>query len=288
MKTDTTLRVVFFGTPELSVYALEELKMGGLIPSCIVTAPDKPAGRKLALAPSPVKIWAEEHKVPVIQPKTLKAKDNLQVLTNEAWDLFIVAAYGLFLPAWLLDVPEYGVLNIHPSLLPKNRGPSPIRSALRNDEKEVVGVSIIVLDEEMDHGPIVAQSSVVLSEWPLPGSVLDEILFREGGRLLLDVMPAWLHGEITPSEQEHPEATYTRKFSKSEGEIKLTDEGYLNYLKFCAHDGWPGTFFFEDVRGKKVRVKVTEATFLHGVFTIIKVIPEGKGEMRFDQFKAML
>lgn len=277
------LHIAFFGTPELAVYVLEELKEAGIIPALVVTTVDKPAGRKLTLTASPVKLWAETHEIEVLQPRSLKSDDEVELLTNSEWDLFIVAAYNYMLPKALLELPRLGVLNVHPSLLPKLRGPSPVRSAIRNDEESSVGVSIIALDEEMDHGPLIAQATVELPVWPERGAVLDEILFREGGRLLTEVIPALLKGEITPEAQQHEDATYTERFSKADGEIVLDDDGYTNYLKFCAHEGWPGTFFFANCRGKQVRVKVTDAEYDEdtNTFVILKVIPEGKKEMEY-------
>jgi methionyl-tRNA formyltransferase len=274
-------RIAFFGTPHLAVYVLEELYAEGVVPTLVVTSEDKPAGRKLALTPSPVKVWAEENGVEVLQTSTLKKEENIELLVNSEWDLFIVAAYNYMLPQRLLELPSFGVLNVHPSLLPKLRGPSPVRSAIRNNERDFVGVSIIQLDEEMDHGPLVAQANLELPVWPERGTVLDEILFREGGRLLVEVIPRWLKNEITPEKQDHTQATYSKKFLKSDGEIQLSDDGYANYVKYCAHDGWPGTFFFANCGGQTKRIKITDACFKDGDFIITKVVPEGKGEIDF-------
>lgn len=284
MKTSQA-RIAFFGTPQQAVYVLEELQEAGIVPMLIVTAPDKPAGRKLVLTPPPVKVWADENEVAVLQVASLKNTDDVELLRNSEWDLFIVAAYNIMLPKWVLALPTFGVLNVHPSLLPKLRGPSPIRTAIRNDEQDNVGVSIIKLDEEMDHGPLVAQANMELPVWPEKGSILDEILFREGGRLLVEVIPAWFNKEITPEEQDHTQATYTSRILKTDGEISLDDDGYKNFCKFCAHDGWPGTFFFAEIGGKTVRMKVTDATYADGIFTILKVIPEGKKEIAYDLWK---
>ncbi len=279
------MRMVFFGTPELAVYVLEELKDSGIIPSVVVTPLDKPAGRKLKLKSPPVKVWAEENNVPFLQKNSLKSREDVEELANGEWDVFIVAAYNIILPKWLLDLPKYGTLNVHPSLLPKLRGPSPVRSAIRNDEKDSVGVTIIKLDEKVDHGPIVAQAKLELPVWPEKGRVLDEILFREGGGLLAEVLPKWIKREITPEEQKHENATFSSKFKKADGEINLSDDAYENYLKFCAFDGWPGTFFFEECRGRKMRIKITDAEFKGGKFNILKVVPEGKKQMDYSVFK---
>jgi len=284
MKT-SDLRIAFFGTPELAVYVLEELGEANIIPALIVTPPDRPAGSKLEPTPPPVKIWAIENDIEYIQSSSLKEPGGLELLTMCDWDVFIVAAYSFLMPDWVLKIPQHGVLNVHPSLLPKLRGPSPVRTAIRDDLKDEVGVSIIELDEQVDHGPIVAQARIELPVWPEKGHVLDEILFREGGRLLVEVLPKWIHGEIKPEEQKHEEATMSHKFIKAEGEIKLGDNPYKNYLKFCAHDGWPGTFFFQDCNGRRMRVKVTEAEYVNGRFNILRVIPEGRHEIKFEEWE---
>jgi methionyl-tRNA formyltransferase len=184
----------------------------------------------------------------------------------------------------VLDLPHHGTLNVHPSLLPLLRGPSPVRTAIREDLRDAVGVSIIKLDAEVDHGPLVAQARVELPEWPVVGRVLDELLFREGGRLLAEVIPLWMKGEIPPEEQDHSKATFTKKFAREDGELSLTDDGYANYLKYCAMDGWPGTYFFVDKQGVRIRVKINTAVYENGAFIVRTVTPEGKKEMPYEVF----
>lgn len=276
----------FFGTPELAVWVLEELATVGIMPSLVVTSNDKPVGRSLVVTPPPAKVWADEHGIPVLQAASLKERSMVPELANSEWDLFIVAAYNIILPAWVLATPKHGVLNVHPSLLPKFRGPSPIRSSILTDARDAVGVSIMKLDEAVDHGPLVAQARVELPMWPVPGHELDELLFREGGRLLAEVIPLYLNGAITPEEQNHAEATYTKKFEKTDGELDLSGDGYKNYLRYCAMDGWPGTFFFTERNGERVRVKITGAVYEDGRFRITTVVPEGKKEQSWEVFTA--
>jgi len=276
--------IAFFGTPQLAVWVLEELEAAGIVPDLVVTTEDKPVGRALVLTPPPAKVWADERGIPVLQTPSLQERSAVPELANSEWDLFIVAAYNIILPAWVLTTPKRGVLNVHPSLLPKFRGPSPIRSAILEDAREAVGVSIMQLDEAIDHGPLVAQARVELPAWPVLGHELDELLFREGGRLLAEVVPLWLAGTITPEEQNHSEATFTKKFEKTDGELSLTGDAYKNYLTYCAMDGWPGTYFFAEKDGARVRVKVTGATYEEGKFRITSVIPEGKKEQPWEVF----
>lgn len=282
--------IVFFGTPLFAVHTLNALEERGITPDIVVTAPDKPAGRGLELTPPPVKQWAEDREILVLQPTSLKTEnispentEAMSLILNSEWDLFIVSAYGKLLRKEILNLPRKGVLNVHPSLLPKFRGASPIESQILADEKNV-GVSIMLLDEEMDHGPLLAQASITPEEWPLKASLLEELLATEGGTLLAEVIPEWLAETITPSEQDHALATFTKKITKEDGEISLSDDGYQNYLKFCAYDGWPGTYFFMEKSGKKMRIKITDASYENGEFIPVLVIPEGKKEMKYEDF----
>ncbi len=290
------LKLGFFGTPRFAVSVLEELVKGGIEPALIVTASDKPAGRGLALKKSDVKKWAEKQGLDVITPKSLRAEEPVtEILFNSEWDLFIVAAYGYLIPFDVLKLARYGSLNVHPSLLPRFRGPSPIESAILADEKET-GVTIMLLDEELDHGPILAQASIAPEPWPIRASILEEILARAGGELLAEVIPRWVlessytydededSDTIKPEPQDHSRATFTKKIEKEDGEIDLANDGYQNYLKFCAYDEWPGTYFFAERNEKKIRVKITNAEFAVGEFRVLRVIPEGKREMNYVDF----
>ncbi len=277
-------KIVFFGSSEMSVYAFEELLTAGVVPALVITAPDAKAGRGRKLTPPPAKVWADEQGIDVLQPTTLDA-GFVAELSNTEWDAFIVFAYGKILPQALLDVPHKGTLNIHPSMLPLLRGPSPVRSGIAHDERESIGISIIELDAEMDHGPIVAQASIELSEWPMQGRLLDTMLSHEGGKLLAEALPLWLSGKVSPEEQEHEAATYCNFIQKSDGELLETDNDYEKYLKYCAYDGWPGTFFFNS---DNKRIKITEAHLSpSGEFIIDKVIPEGKKEIVYTPLTQM-
>lgn len=251
---------------------LEELYKKNIVPTLLVTTPDSKVGRGLILTPSPVKVWGEKHDIDVLENHTD------EILLNTEWDLFIVASYGKILPQELLDLPNKGVLNVHPSLLPKFRGASPIVSAILEDEQET-GVSIMLLDEKMDHGPIVAQASVAVDNWPPKASVLEDILVIEGGKLLAEVIPLYMKGDITPEAQNHDNATFTKKITKEDGLLNLEDDGYKNFLKIQAFENWPGTYFFVNDK----RVKITDADY-DGELVINKVIPEGKKEMNYEDF----
>ncbi len=283
------IRIAFFGTPEFSVDILRELEKAHIVPSLVVTAPDAPRGRHLVLTPPEAKVWAQEHDIPVLQPTTLrltsKEDNDRDALYNSEWDLFIVASYGKILPQTLLDIPRHGTLNVHPSLLPLYRGASPIRSAILEDNKAAVGVTIMQLTEGLDEGPIIAQGRVETEEWPPHALVLEKLLAHEGGELLAEAIPLWVAGGITPEAQDNAQATFSSKITKEMGEIDLAGDPYQNFLKIRALEGWPGTYFFVEKTGKKMRVKITDASYADGTLHIEKVIPEGKNEMSYEQFQ---
>lgn len=283
-KNQKKLSIAFFGTPHFAVYVLEEMKKAGIAPSLIVTAPEKPAGRGLLPRPSPVKEWGQSEQISVAEPEKLEIADSeAGTLFQHSFDLFVVAGYGKILPHSLLSRSKHGVLNVHPSLLPKYRGPSPIESQILNDDR-TAGVSIILLDEETDHGPVLMQDTPTLPRWPISRSELEDALWKRGGELIAKCIPKYIAGELTPREQKHEQATFTKKLEKEDGLIDLNKDAYKNYLKFLAYERWPGTFFFTEKKGKKMRVKITGAKFQDDAFVITHVIPEGKKEMSYTDF----
>jgi methionyl-tRNA formyltransferase len=277
-------KIVFFGTPTFAVTILEEMKKVGILPQLIVTAPDKPQGRKLVLTPPPVKVWAEENKIEFIQPASLKT--NPIELSTEPWDIFIVAAYGKIIPENILEIPKYKTLNIHPSLLPKFRGPSPIESSILSDDQNI-GVTIIRLDKEIDHGPIIAQEIIPIEKvggWPVSATVLEDKTARVGGELLAKILPDWVAGKLKEKEQDHTIATYCKKITKTDGLLDLSGDPYTNYLKICAYSGWPGAHFFKEKAGKNIRITIKKASYKEGQLDIETVVPEGKSEMPYLDF----
>ncbi len=271
---------VFFGSSEFSVCVLDELLLHNIKPSLIVTTPDKPKGRKLILTPTPTKLWAEQHEVEVIDPASLTKEnaDLIYKLSSNDYNLFLVASYGKIIPRTIFELPPRKTLNIHPSLLPKYRGASPIQSQILNGEQSV-GVTIMQIEETMDTGPIVIQKEVPLQE-TLGRLELEKLLAIEGARLFAHILPEWLRGTIDPIIQNETEATYCAKITKEDGLIDLSEEAHKNLLKIKAFEEWPGTYFFHD--GK--RIKVLDAKIENGFLCITKVIPEGRSEMTFEDF----
>src|SRR3989344_1586198 len=272
---------IFFGTSEFSVFVLDELKKLGLVPNLVITTPDKPKGRKLIITPSEVKIWADNNRIEILQPEKLDTifAEKLKAIKS---DFYLVASYGKIIPEIILDIHPHKTLNIHPSLLPKLRGASPIQSAILK-EKET-GVTIIELDKEMDHGPIVAQEKVNILEWPPRKDALEKILAQTGGKLLASILPKWLSRKIKSKPQNHNEATYTKKIEKTDGLIDLNNDPYENYKKIRSFYGWPGTYFFLEKNGKKIRTIIKNASFKDGKLEIKCVLPEGKKEMDWGSF----
>ncbi len=273
---------VFFGTDEFSVGVLNELMREGLTPMLIVTPPDRPKGRNKELTPPEAKTWALEHKIPYFQPEKLDAVAQAE-LAKKTYEFFIVASYGKLLPKAVLSLPKHGVLNVHPSLLPKYRGPSPIEAQILNDDKEV-GVSIMLLDEGMDSGPILAQETIHSGALPMPAPVLTHLLADIGGRLLAHSLHPYLEGELTPKAQDGDLATFCHMIKKEDGEIDVRGDARKNYLAYLAHQDWPGTYFFVERKGTKMRVIVKQAFWENNTFQIKRVLPEGGREMDYADF----
>ncbi|MDO8566921.1 MAG: peptide deformylase, partial [bacterium] len=266
---------VYFGTPDFSALVLDELVEAGFVPATIITAPDRPAGRGLALAEPPVKGWARAHDIRVLQPETFDEAMLAELSKGEAY-FAVVAAYGKILPPRVLDLFPGGAFNVHPSLLPRYRGTSPVESQILADE-HTIGVSVIQMDEKMDHGPVVAQEEVFIPGWPIDRNTANAFVWKAGGKLLASILPDWLNGSATITPQDESRATFTNKITREDGEIKLSAPARQNYLKYLAYSGWPGTYFFENGR----RVKIVKASFKNKTFVIERVIPEGKREMEY-------
>lgn len=273
MKTKNS-KIIFFGTPEISARVLEALISGGYEIAAVVTNPDAPVGRGKTVTPPPTKVLAEKHGIPVLQLEKLDSEFYKLLTTNYKPDVGIVVAYGKILPQSLIDAFPAGMLNIHYSLLPRLRGASPVENAiLAGDAK--TGVTIQKLVFKLDAGPIVATAEMPLDE-QITAPEAKERLTDIGIKLLLETLPKYLAGEITPEEQDETQATHCKKIEKADGEILPSDSDIQKWRKYRAYFGWPGVFYFDE---NNKRVKITEAVFENEKFTIKKIIPEGKKEM---------
>lgn len=287
---DTSIRYAFFGTGPLAESVLAALYNAGYEPSLLVTKPDAPQGRHMVITPPTIKVWAEMKHISVYQPETLKDLPDDSPLHEEEYDVFIVASYGKMIPEELLALPKKGVLNVHPSLLPKYRGPSPIESALL-DGTLTTGVSIMKLDQGMDTGPILVQAAFIINPETTAGQMEVEC-GQLGGDLLAQTLPHYLDDTLIPKEQGEDGATVCKKITKELGEITLTTRADEVQRKFRALTPWPSVYFFIEHAGKSIRVKVTSVDLtLSGTETlvasdvILQVTPEGKHEMSFEDFK---
>ncbi len=187
-----------------------------------------------------IKKFAEQHQLPALQFPKLKTDDAAQQLRARDADVFIVAEYGLLIPETVLGIPARGVLNVHPSLLPKYRGASPVQSALLNGDGET-GVSVMLLDKEMDHGPVLAQERCVIDEHDTTPT-LEAKLGRLGAALLIKTIPDWIAGKIQAREQDHTHATFCKKLSREDGRIDWSQSAEHIYRMWRAYLPWPGIF----------------------------------------------
>ena len=271
------INFAFFGGEPLSIVTLQKLYENGFVPGLIISNPDKPQGRNLEVASPRTALWAKEHNIPLIQPEKLKKEEIRNI-----FDFFVVVSYGKIIPKEILDLPKYGTINIHPSLLPKYRGPSPIVAPILNGDS-YTGVTIIKIDEEMDHGPILAQEKISLSGNEFIQD-LEKSLAELGGKLLVKILLKFTKGRIKEIPQNEQDATFCKKIKKEDGLIDLNDDAITNYNKFRAYAAWPRTFFFQN--GK--RIIITDAILENNSqgkqFVIRKVLPESKKEIKYEEF----
>src|SRR5712692_5757747 len=253
------LRLIFMGTPQFAVPALEALIQGAapgrILPEgyelvAVITRQDKPVGRGQEIVYSPVKQAALAHDIPVWQPGSLKRPENIEALAAYQADLFIVAAFGQILPQAVLDLPRYGTLNIHASLLPKYRGVSPISEAILQGDSEA-GVTIMLIDAGVDTGPMLLKRSIPISEDETTGSLTSK-LAELGAQTLLEALPLWITGKITPEPQDELRASHTHMLRKADGEISWELPAAVLARKVRAYTPWPAAY--SHWRGKRLKI----------------------------------
>jgi methionyl-tRNA formyltransferase len=274
-------KFAFFGTPEVASQTLEILVNNGYLPSIIITSPDARSGRGMSMNQSPVSIWALNHNIPCIKPEKIN-DEILNEIRKQEINLSIVVAYGKILSGALIKTPQLGTINIHYSLLPKYRGASPLESALLNGD-EVTGVSIQQMTFKLDSGPIIAEREIPIDIEDTKEDLRTKLI-NLGSNLLCEILPDIIEEKISPKNQDESEATYCTKISKEDGQINLNADSKINYNKYRAFYGWPGTFFFTLKHKKQIRVKIKQATFENGLFVIQRVTPEGKKAISYEDF----
>lgn len=219
------MKIIFFGTPEYTLPVLKKLSSIGYKPTAIYAEPDKPVGRDKKITPPATKTFGLENGIPVFQPASLKTEEAFAEFKALAPDICVVAAYNKIIPARWLEAPKFGFINVHPSLLPAYRGPSPIKTPIMNGDK-TTGVSIMLIDEQVDHGPILSQKQYEIKDEATSVEV-EKDLWEIGADLLALTLPEYIAGHAVPRPQEHEKATFTKKFSRQDGRIdwnKTADE----------------------------------------------------------------
>lgn len=237
MNTD----IVFMGSPDFALPVFKKMIENFNVVG-VVTQPDRPAGRGRQLTPPPVKILAKQHNLPVIQPESLKDNQAMQQLRDWDPDLIVVAAFGQILRSEVLELPMFGCVNVHASLLPRWRGAAPIQaSILHGDEK--TGVTIMKMDPGLDTGPVLSQRATDI----LPGETAGELSSRLadlGAELLAETLPSYLNGNIQPEIQNDSLATYAPRLNKSDGELDFNKSATDLERQVRAFSPWPGAFTY--------------------------------------------
>lgn len=243
-------RIVFMGTPSFGVPVLRRLVEEGYDVVAVVTQPDRPSGRGRTMTQSPVKVIATQLGLPVLQPERVRKRDFIEQLRALQPAAIVVAAFGQILPRDLLEMAPLGAINVHGSLLPELRGAAPIAEAIARGHQST-GITIMLMDEGMDTGPILAQRRVDIRPDDTSES-LGSRLAEVGADLLVEVLPRWARGEIKPRQQDNSAATYTKPLSKEDGHIDWRQAAEDIERRCRAYSPWPGCYAYWD--GKMVKV----------------------------------
>ncbi|HBF41127.1 MAG TPA: methionyl-tRNA formyltransferase [Anaerolineaceae bacterium] len=243
-------RIIFMGSPEFALPVLMSLMERYQVVG-VVTQPDRPAGRGRVLTPPPVKAAALAHGVPVIQPEKMREPGVFEQLVDWQADAIVVAAFGQILRKNVLDLTEFGCINVHASYLPRWRGAAPIQAAILSGD-EFTGVSIMKLDSGIDTGPVFAQRKVPILENDT-AETLEMKLSREGSKLLLETLPEIFSGRLVPQPQDDTRATYAAMLHKEDGLLDFSKPASELALKIRAFYDWPGAFLWVD--GRKIKVR---------------------------------
>jgi methionyl-tRNA formyltransferase len=281
MNNKSPLNFIYFSTGFFGEAVLKNLLEKNIKPSFIITSPDKPTGRHQIIEAGPIKNIAIENNIPYFQPDKLKTEESInrfkEIIKEDT--LCVVADYGKILPQVLLDLKTVDFINIHPSLLPLFRGPAPLQNTILENMRGT-GVTIIQMDDKMDHGPVVAQREVSVDEniWPCSTLELAEILAKESADLLMETLRKYEDQEIIYKEQDHKKATYTKMINKADSEVFPGKDSLEDiYLKYQAHKIWPEVFYINEDK-KRVKIKKMSKE------KIERILVEGKNETDFKGF----
>ena len=297
------MRIVFMGTPDIAAACLEALYAAGQEVCADYTRRDKPVGRKQVLTPPPVKQTALAHGTPVFQPRTLRDGGEDANLRALAPDLIVVVAYGCILPQSVLDIPKYGCINLHVSLLPKYRGSAPVQWAVLNGDAET-GVSIMQMDAGLDTGDVLVCEKIAIGPEETSGALFDRVT-AVGARLLCETLPRIEAGALTPTPQDHAAATLAPVLTKELAEFRWTDSADHIHNWVRGMDPWPSAWFVTS-GGRKVKVlacrvadgsgapgrvlatKPLTVACGAGAVELLRVVPEGSKPMEGSAFAAGL
>lgn len=247
------MNIVFMGTPDFAVPTLEKLAQSSHNILAVVTQPDKPVGRKQVLTPPDVKVCAEKYNIPVLQPESLRNDNSFNEIKSLDPDVIVVVAYGKILPKNILDIPKYGCVNVHGSLLPKYRGASPIQSAVLNGDK-ISGVTTMFMGEGLDTGDILLKSETEIGENETSAELFDRLSYM-GADLLLKTLEGLENGSITPEKQNESEATYTVKITKDMCPIDWKKPARIIHNQVRGLQTWPVAV--SKINGKDVKIHST-------------------------------
>lgn len=244
------MRIVFMGTPDFAVGALQAVIEAGHQVAAVVTQPDKPKGRGKEVQMSPVKICALAHDIPVFQPVKIKEPEAVEILRGFQADIFVVAAFGQLLSEEILVMPRYGCVNIHASLLPKYRGAAPIQRAIIDGEKKT-GITIMQMEKGLDTGDILLQKEVTI-EAKETGDSLHDKLARAGAELIVEALPKIESSQVTPCKQNDEESCYAKMLQKSMGKIDWKMDAVKLDCLIRGLISWPGAF--TTYRGRNLKI----------------------------------
>ena len=263
-------KIIFIGTSQFAVPALKSLIENKYNLIYVITRPDKPT-------PSPIKQTALEYNIKILQPE--KISDIASKILDLKPDLIITAAYGQIIPKDILNTPKFNSLNLHPSLLPKYRGPSPIQTAILNNDK-TTGITIMLMDEKMDHGPIISQIEIKIND-QFNYQTLEKKLSQEAADLLIKTLPQYFQNKIKPKPQKEEKASYTKILTRQDGKINWQQTAQEIERKIRAFYPWPGTW--TELNGK--RIKILKAKITNQGFLKLEIVqPAGKKPMTGQEF----
>lgn len=249
------MKIVFMGTPDFAVGALEALVKAGHEITLVVTQPDKAKGRSGQLQPPPVKECALKYQIPVMQPRRIKTPEAIEELKGYPADVYIVAAFGQILSQEILDMPKFGCLNIHASLLPKYRGASPIQHVIIDGEEET-GVTIMQMDAGVDTGDMLYKKSIPIARDDTYETLHDKLMVL-GGEAIVEALPLLEAGELTPEKQEDSLSCHAPLISKKMGEIDFTTDAFVLDRLIRGMTPWPSAYTI--YKGKQLKIWRAEA-----------------------------